>query len=428
MGREVAQFKAAVLIVVAVVGVSVTWSATEARLGNTIPVAQPIVVTTAHVTRSDRLRRDETLTHLLARHEVEGPELQQLLAAARAEGLDPRRLRPDMVFEFRYSLPEKSPDRLTVRLDRERYLKLGRGTAGEWWGKLEEITWTVFTERVEGTIPVRGSLDGALHATIPDSVLPFAERQQLIWNVAEGVYAWIIDFYRDLRPDDRFQILYERLVSDAGDVHYGRLLAASIEAAGEAKEAYLLSGRRGQNLYYDDERRSLHRAFLVAPVRYRYMSSRFGRRFHPILQRYRAHLGYDFAADLGNPIQATGDGVIESAGRNGGYGLIVAIRHVRGIETRYAHMSRIARGIRPGVRVSQGDIIGFVGKSGLATGPHVHYEFLKNGRQIDYRTVDLGDGEPVPRVREAEFDSLRIDYGRLLNPARFQVMAPLEWD
>jgi murein DD-endopeptidase MepM/ murein hydrolase activator NlpD len=428
MGRELNQFQIVLLVVIAVVGVSLTWSATEARGGRGIPVAQPIVVTTAHVTRSDRLKRNETLTHLLARHSVDGPELQRFLEAAREKGLNPRRLRPDMVFEFRYSLPENTPDRVKVRLDRDRYLKLGRESAGGWWSKLEGITWTVFIERVEGTIPARGSLDGAIHAAILDSVLPFAERQQLIWNVAEGVYAWVIDFHRDLRPDDRFQILYERLVSDAGDVHYGRLLAASIETAGQAKMASLLTGQGGQNLYYDDQGWSLHRAFLVAPVRYRYLSSRFGRRFHPILQRYRAHTGYDFAADLGNPIQATADGVIQSAGRRGGYGLMVAIRHVKSIETRYAHMSRIARGIRPGVRVSQGDIIGFVGKSGLATGPHVHYEFLKNGRQIDYRTVDLGDGEPVPTPRQAEFDSLRIEYGRLLEPRRFQVMAPLEWD
>lgn len=419
------------LLVLAVVGVglvAISWTATDAGAPRELPVAVPVVVTTAFRYDSDHLGRNETLSELLDRHNVRGAELLQLLDAARARGLNPRRLHTDRLFEFRYPLPADKPDHVGVRLDDTRYLSLRRAPTGLWRGEAREIRWTIRVERAAGAVPDGGSLDAAIHRAIPDSVMPFRERQNLTWDLAEGVYAWIIDFHRDLRPGDRFQILYERLISDEGEVRYGRLLAANVETGGEDNTAYVLGGESGQNLYYNADGRSLHRAFLQAPVSYRHLSSRFGSRYHPILQRWRAHLGYDFAADFGTPIRATADGTVIYASRRGGYGLMVAIRHPKAIETRYAHMSRIASGIRRGVRVSQGDVIGFVGKSGLATGPHVHYEFLKNGRQVDYRHIDLGDGEPVPGDRRAEFDSLRATFDVYLHPPRLPTLANREWD
>ena len=160
-------------------------------------------------------------------------------------------------------------------------------------------------------------------------------------------------------------------------------------------------------MYYDAEGRSLRRAFLRYPVQFRRISGGFGRRYHPVLRRYRAHLGTDYAAVSGSPIRATADGVVRRSGRWGGYGIVVTIRHPKAIETRYAHMSRVATGIRPGVRVTQGQTIGYVGMTGLATGPHVHYEFLKNGRQVDSRGVDLGDGDPVSDELRPEFEKAK---------------------
>ena len=247
-------------------------------------------------------------------------------------------------------------------------------------------------EHVSGSIA--SSLNDAVHETIADSALPFGDRDRLIWNVAEDVYGWVIDFTRDLRPGDHFDFLYERLVSSEGEVRYGRLLAASIETAGKPNTAYVMSDGQNRNVYYDGEGRSMRRAFLRYPVQFRRISGGYGRRYHPILRRYREHLGTDYAAVSGTPIYATADGVVRRAGRWGGYGLVVTVEHAKDIETRYGHMSRVASGIRPGTRVTQGQTIGFVGMTGLATGPHVHYEFLKNDRQVDSRSVDMGDGDP----------------------------------
>ncbi|MCZ6917736.1 MAG: M23 family metallopeptidase [Gemmatimonadetes bacterium] len=390
----------------------IAWRAASARLVQDIPVAEPIVVTKAFTSRTDRLRRNETLTHMFARHNVDGVELLQLVAAARPHGLDPRRVTTTQRFTFRYVIGEEIPNQVRTRIDDDAFLQLDRDTLGEWTGELDTIEWEVVRERVSGVIG--SSLNDAIHAAIPDSILPYGQRDRLIWNVAEDVYGWVIDFYRDLRPGDGFYLLYERLTSSAGDVRYGRLLAASIETIGRANTAYVVSDDANRNVYYDAEGRSLRRAFLRYPVQFRRISGGFGRRFHPILQRYRAHLGTDYAADPGTPIFATADGVVSRAGRWGGYGTVVTIDHPKAVETRYAHMVRVTRGIRPGVRVTQGQIIGYVGMTGLATGYHVHYEFLKNGRQVDSRSVDMGDGEPVSDDMRPLFEVTRAAYDRLL--------------
>ena len=399
-------------IPVVVVGTAlVAWGAASARL-SPIPVAQPIVVSNAYLRQTDNLRRNETLSHMFARHNIEGVELLQLLEEARADGLNPRRITRSQQFEFRYVVGQDLPNRVSLRISPDAFLQLDRDHNGTWESALHEIQWAIVREQVSGSIG--SSLNDAIHGAIADSVLSFGQRDRLIWNVAEDVYGWVIDFYRDIRPGDRFDILYERLVSSEGDVRYGRLLAASIGTGGVPSTAYVMSDESNSNVYYDAEGRSLRRAFLRYPVQFRRISGGFGRRYHPVLRRYRPHLGTDYAADRGAPIRATADGVVRRAGRWGGYGIVVTVRHPKSIETRYAHMTRVAQGIRPGVRVRQGQTIGYVGMTGLATGPHVHYEFLKNGRQVNSRRVDLGDGEPVSNELRPQFELVRDAFDRLL--------------
>ncbi len=402
MRRQLIRFGIPGAVVVAVL---VAWSAASAGLARRIPVAAPIVVTTAYVVQTDNLRRNETLSHMFARHDIAGVELLQLLKVAREGGLNPRGIMPRQRFMLRYVVGRDSPDRVTLRINDDEFLRLDRDADGQWASTLDPVQWTIVRERVTGSIG--SSLNNGIHRAIPDSILPFGERDRLMWNVAEDVYGWVIDFYRDIRPGDEFHILYERLISSAGDVRYGRLLAASIETGGEPNTAYVISDERNHNVYYDAEGRSLRRAFLRYPVQFRRISGGFGRRYHPVLRRYRAHLGTDYAAVSGSPIRATADGVVRRSGRWGGYGIVVTIRHPKAVETRYAHMSRVAPGIRPGVRVTQGQTIGYVGMTGLATGPHVHYEFLKNGRQVDSRGVDLGDGDPVSDELRPEFEKAK---------------------
>ncbi len=392
---------------------------TALRAGENLPVGDPIVVEAPFRDVADTLRRNETLSHLFGRHAIEGAELYAVLGAA--PSLNPRRLPAGQVFEFRYQGLDPEPVRVRARLSAEEQVWLRRSSEGAWRGEVERITWSPTPVRVVGT--VRSSLYETLWGLIPDSVLGDAERGHMIDDLTDGVFGWQIDFTRDLAEGDRFQVLFERLTSDRGEARYGRLLAARLDTRGRHHTAFVLSDDGGRNVYYDGQGRSLRRAFKLAPVPYRITSRYSGSRFHPILRTWRAHLGVDYRAPTGSPVSATADGTVIRAGRWGGYGIMVGIRHVNGVETRYAHLSRIARGVHTGVRVAQSDVVGYSGMTGLANAPHVHYEFLKYGRHQNPRPADLGDGTPVPAGRTAEFESGRYHYSRLLDDPAPRILA-----
>ncbi|HEX9690806.1 MAG TPA: peptidoglycan DD-metalloendopeptidase family protein [Gemmatimonadales bacterium] len=381
-----------------------------------IPIAPPIVVSQAYAFQLDTLRRDETLSHLFARHGISGQDLLDFLGTA--EVLDPRRTRAGQVFEFRSPLFADRADRVRVRLG-DVILLASRDSLGAWDAAAEEVVWSPQVARASGTI--QSTLEATVRQMIPDSMLPERERTRLTLNIADGVFGWVIDFTRDIYPDDRIAVVFEREESSAGDVRVGRVLAVQLESRGRANQAFLLEDGAGRQFYYDEQGQSLRRAFRRYPVEYDRITSGFSRRrLHPVLQRYRAHRGVDFSAPTGTPILATADGTVSRAGSWGTYGIAVGIRHARGVETRYAHMSRVARGIRAGVRVVQGQVIGYSGMTGLASGPHVHYEFLQNGRHVNPSTaVQYGMGDPVPRARRDEFDELRDRYlAMLTTPAQ----------
>ena len=382
--------------------------------GDPLPVAPAIVVSSAYVERADTLRASETLSHLFARHNIVGQELIDLLDAA--DPIDPRRVQAGQVFQFRYVMFAAAPQEVSVRLGDEEILTLRRDSLAGWNGETAPIYWSVSTRVARGTIG--SSLYETVDELIPDGVLPAAERARLTWDLADGVFGWVIDFTRDNYAGDEFQIAYERLESEIGDVRFGRILAAKIETRGQMNAAYVMSDDEGRNVYYDPEGRSLRRAFKLYPAEFKRISSGFSTsRFHPVLKRSRPHLGVDYAASIGTPIMATGDGTVARAGRWGTYGIAVAVRHPKGVETRYAHMSRLARGIAAGVRVRQGQVIGYVGATGLAAGPHLHYEFIKNGRHVDPRSaVKYGEGDPIAASARGAFEVARAEYDRMLSP------------
>ena len=388
---------------------SFLWLSSAGAFGR-LPVGPPIVVTEAYRHRSDTLHRDEVLGTVFARQGVPVAEVTQILL--RAPGLHPRRARAGQRFSFRYVLGDSIPEHIVTRLNRDSVLHLTRA-AGLWRAEIEDVIWQVDRQRVEGVMST--SLYESLHDVIPDSVLSPAERERFIADLADDVFGWEIDFSRDIVKGDHFSLVYERLTSSLHDLRYGRLLAARIESRRRPNTAYLLADPSGRNAYYDDEGNSLQRTFLKKPVAFLRITSGFtNRRFHPVLGIFRAHRGTDYAARYGTEIYATADGTVRSAGRDGGYGLMVVIRHAKGIETRYAHMSRIRPGVRAGARVKQGEVIGYVGATGLASGPHVHYEFLKNGQQVNALRVDLGKGQPLPESRREDFATLRKAYQQLL--------------
>jgi len=390
------------------------WATRDAWLWRRPISAPPIRVSEAYREFADTLGRRETLSDVLARAGVTGHHYATFLTAARK--LDARRLRPGLVFHFRRTLTDCVADRLMVRLGHERRLWYARAADG-WTEHEEQIPWTPERVRVQGTIAT--SLYDALDTAVPDSVLLPPERQALAWAIAD-VYDWEVDFTRDVREGDAFEVLFERLVSPEGERRFGRIVAARVDVARTPSYAFFFTTdtitQRGE--FYDDRGRSLKRAFLRAPLQFRRISSRFGGRVHPILHTYRQHAGVDFSAAYGTPVRATANGIVMRTGRDGGYGNLIELRHANGIRTRYGHLSGFASGLRLGGHVTQGETIGFVGSTGLSTGPHLHYEFLINGRPANPQRSNAGAGTPVPRDFQAAFDTARARLALALEPPR----------
>lgn len=349
----------------------------------------------------DTLQQGETLTELFDRQGVAGDDLIGLLERA---GLDPRRLRAGFTVQFRRLVGDEVPIEVTLRSSAEERLALHR-TGTEWVTERRSIGWRTEVVRIEGGI--ESSLYDALDDAVPGDLFDQDERIRLAWDLAD-VYAWSVDFNRDIQSGDRFAVLVERQVSDEGEVRAGRVLAADLLASGKHLNAFRFETPEGSARFFDADGVSLRRAFLRAPVEFRRISSSFTRRrYHPVLGIWRKHEGTDYAAGSGTPVLAAGDGTVIRAGRAGGYGNLVEIRHRNGITTRYGHLRGFARGIGAGRRVSQGQVIGFVGSTGLASGAHLHYEFRINGVARDSRRVELGGGEPVARSVRAEFEQER---------------------
>lgn len=210
------------------------------------------------------------------------------------------------------------------------------------------------------------------------------------------IYSFDVDFQRDLRKGDGFNVMYERFVDGTGaTVRTGNILRASMTLSGRERALYRFETGDGAVDYFDETGKSARRSLMRTPINGARLSSGFGNRKHPILGFTKLHTGTDFAAPRGTPIYAAGTGTVDYAGRHGGYGLYVRIRHNGTYKTAYAHMSGIARGVRKGTRVQQGQVIGYVGTTGRSTGNHLHYEVIRNGRFINSRTMHLPSGKQL---------------------------------
>ena len=236
-------------------------------------------------------------------------------------------------------------------------------------------------------------------ATIDSSLFQAAEAASISDTVAlklANVFAWDIDFVLDIREGDRFTAVYEQIYQDGKYLRDGEVLAAEFINNGRIYRAVRFVDNNGAASYYTPDGRPMRKAFLRAPVEFTRVSSVFNpHRFHPILNLIRGHMGTDYAAPTGTPVHAAGEGRVSFAGVRGGYGNALMIAHSNNISTLYGHMSRFAKNMRVGVHVQQGDLIGYVGMTGLATGPHLHYEYLVNGVHKDPQTVTLAGAEPL---------------------------------
>jgi murein DD-endopeptidase MepM/ murein hydrolase activator NlpD len=218
------------------------------------------------------------------------------------------------------------------------------------------------------------------------------------------IFRWDIDFVLDIRPGDRFRVTYEQISQDGEPLGDGDVLAVEFINQGQVYRAVRFSPDGQSESYYTPDGKNLRKAFLRAPLEFTRVSSRFNPyRRHPVLNRIRAHRGTDYAAPIGTPVKAAGAGRVRFIGNKGGYGKVVEIEHANAIHTVYGHLSRFARGLRQGERVDQGEVIGFVGMTGLATGPHLHYEYLARGVHMDPQKVPLRNDQPIPASRMAAF-------------------------
>ncbi|QEY60465.1 peptidoglycan DD-metalloendopeptidase family protein [Pseudomonas sp. C27(2019)] len=245
----------------------------------------------------------------------------------------------------------------------------------------------------------QGLIKGALLSATAEAGLPYG----LAIDMA-NIFGYDIDFAQDLRTGDRFELIYEEKTLDGEAIGTGNILSARFTNRGKVYTAVRYTDKNGNSSYYSADGSSLRKAFIRTPVDFARISSRFSNgRKHPILNKIRAHKGVDYAAPRGTPIKAAGDGRVTLAGRKGGYGNTVVIKHGQRYQTLYAHMQGFAKGIRSGSTVKQGQIIGYIGTTGLSTGPHLHYEFRVNGVHVDPLSHKLPAADPIHASEKQRF-------------------------
>jgi len=260
------------------------------------------------------------------------------------------------------------------------------------------------------TVSVSGVIHSNLYSALDHSRaadLPREARAELAYSLAD-IFEYRVDMSKDLQDGDQFHILVERLQKPNGAILINKILGARLALSGNDMDAILFKGAGSSGEYFDGTGKSLRAAFLRAPVAFRRISSIFGGRRHPVLGTWRQHKGTDYAAAMGTPVRSVGDGVVIFAGRKGGYGNVIDIRHRNGFVSRYGHLRGFAKGIHGGTRVSIGSTIGYVGMTGLATGPHLHFEILVGGVQRDPRVaLRMQGGMPIASSEKGLFNRMR---------------------
>jgi murein DD-endopeptidase MepM/ murein hydrolase activator NlpD len=353
--------------------------------------------------RFDTLDRGESLRSLLVRGGLTAADAQAAMQAAAASALDQRKIPAGMPVTIKSAAEDSLPSEVTLQLAIDRLLHIRRD-GDKWTGEEEHLPWTTDTIVVGGTIA--SNLYDAMNTSAKDE-LPNSARQQLAWSLAD-VYEYRVDMSRDLQQGDEFRVVAERSVAPTGAVRIGKVIAATFKLSGNIIDAVRFSTDQSNTQYFDQAGKSMRAAFLRAPLEFRRISSVFGGREHPILGGWRLHKGTDYAAAKGTPVRAIGDGVVVREGWGNGYGNMLEIRHRNGFVSRYGHLSRFASALHVGSHVAIGETVAYVGATGLATGPHLHFEVLVNGEQRDPRTaLKQTGGDPIPQAERSAFEQVR---------------------
>ena len=360
-----------------------------------------------------KLRNGDTLISVLQQYGIRPPSAHAMIEKVRPY-VNPRKIRPGDNVHVVLNSEDQTVEAMEFVVDDN--LVRVKATNDGWSAERHEIPFVRESRVVRGTI--KGSLyeSGIAAGLSPQHILDLAK-----------VFEYDIDFFSDFQPQDVFSVIVEEIRYTDGRSGNGRILAAELEAGGEIFNAYYYVGRDGNGDHYNSKGQALRRAFLRAPLSYARISSPFSRnRRHPIFRTVRPHLAIDYAAPSGTPVVAVGGGRVEFAGWRNGYGNVVDIRHSGSYVSRYAHFSRFAKQLRRGQSVNAGDVIGYVGQTGHATGPHLHFEFLRGGNKINFLALRLPKnhqlaGEDLPRfnlVRDQRQAMLRQDDDRLVSNTR----------
>ncbi len=366
--------------------------------------------------REERIARSDSLASLLARLGIQDEAAARFLRESREANSMSRQLRPGKVVTARIG-ESGSLDELVFPLNGDGNRAWVVKRQGEAFAASEEeLHLETRTEMRSGEITY--SLFGATDAAgIPDGVAV---------QLAD-IFAGDIDFHRDLRRGDRFALSYELTSHFGRPVGSGRILAAEFTNNGRTYRAVWYPGGASQGGYYTPEGRNIRKAFLRSPLEFSRVTSGFtAARLHPILNQWRAHKGVDYGAPTGTKVKATGDGAIEFVGNQSGYGRVVILRHQGKFTTLYGHLSAFAAGLKKGGRVSQSEVIGYVGMSGWATGPHLHYEFRINDVHQDPLAVALPEAPPLAAAQLAQFRDYAAQQTARLDMARGNALALLD--
>lgn len=334
----------------------------------------------------------DSLSAIFSRHDFDAALLHRLVQAD-GKNKTLSRIRPGQ--ELQFFLPEAgdAPTKLWVRLDPVKSVRFNVTDVGI-ERQLVEAEIEIRVESAQGRI-TQSLYNAAKEAGLPDKI---------IMDLA-NIYAFDVDFARQIRPNDRFSVIYEAEYLDDQRIGTGKILAAEFVNKGESMVAIGFESQ-GFTDYYDEQGRSRKKAFVRTPLNFRRISSVFSNaRKHPILERTRPHRGVDYAAPTGTPVWATGNGVVKRKEYHRGYGNVIYLKHGKRYTTVYAHLSRFKKGLNVGDRVDQGEVIGYVGSTGLSTGPHLHYEFRIDDKHVDPLSLKLPAADPLSGEELARFRS-----------------------
>lgn len=339
-----------------------------------------------HVVKAEgKLERNETLTGLVNRLGAPVGEANAALQAVYSKDLiDHRRLRPGL--EAETFVEDGRLTALAIKADADRSLLVTRTLEGGWQATQLNAKLKPSYKRVAAEI------DGSIY----NAALKLGAGDQQVVDFA-AAFAYDIDFQREIHPGDRFEIFFETFVDERGNpVRHGEVLYAALDGKALKRGFYRFTpSDDGVSDYFDEQGESATKFLMKTPINGARISSNFGTRRHPISGYTRLHKGTDFAAPTGTPIYAAGSGTVQRASWNGGYGNYIKIKHTRGYETAYAHLSRYAAGLKAGQKVRQGDVIGYVGSTGASTGPHLHYEVYVDGKPLNAMSLKLPTGRKL---------------------------------